>query len=208
MALSNYTELKASIADWLARDSLTAIIPDFIAMCETQFNRRLRIRIMENTLSLTTVAGTGTVALPANFKSMRVIYLDSDPDHPLNYRTPEQLIKEYPSTNQSRPLAYTLEGDNIRLGPIPDAAYSLSGIYYKAVSALSDSNLTNVMLTANPDLYLYGTLLQAAPYLGQDARINVWSTFYLQILEDIQTEDDLDRHFGASLQMRTDTNNP
>ena len=42
MALSNYTELKASIADFLNRDDLTSVIPDFITLAESQINRDIR----------------------------------------------------------------------------------------------------------------------------------------------------------------------
>lgn len=208
MALSNYTELQASIANWLARAALTSVIPDFIRMCETQISRRLRIRMMEADVSLTTVAGTATVSLPTGFKKARYLYIDGDPDNALTYRTPEQLTIEYPGNWRGKPRAFTLVGDKIKFGPVPDSAYTVLGTSWNAITALSDAAPTNSMLTANPDLYLYGTLLQAAPYLGQDARINVWSGFFLQILDDIQIEDDTDRHSGSTLQVRTDTCNP
>src|SRR6056300_52465 len=48
MALSNYTELKASIADFLNRDDLTTVIPDFITLAEAQINRDIRHYEMEN----------------------------------------------------------------------------------------------------------------------------------------------------------------
>ena len=47
MALTNYTTLKAAIANFLARDDLTSEIDDFIDLTEADFNRRLRIRAME-----------------------------------------------------------------------------------------------------------------------------------------------------------------
>ena len=42
MAVSNYSELKASIADWLDRDDLTSQIPDFITFAEKQMQRQVR----------------------------------------------------------------------------------------------------------------------------------------------------------------------
>ena len=44
MALSNYTELQASVADFLNRGDLTSVIPDFIKMTESELNRVLRTR--------------------------------------------------------------------------------------------------------------------------------------------------------------------
>ena len=48
MAISNYTELKTAVANWLDRDDLTDRIPEFIALAESRFNRLLRIRAMES----------------------------------------------------------------------------------------------------------------------------------------------------------------
>jgi hypothetical protein len=36
-----YAGLQASVADWLNRADLTAVVPDFIAMAEAQISRRL-----------------------------------------------------------------------------------------------------------------------------------------------------------------------
>ncbi len=46
MALTTYTELKASVADWLNRTDLTSVVPDFIALAEAQIERTLRTRQM------------------------------------------------------------------------------------------------------------------------------------------------------------------
>ena len=48
MALTNYAELKSSIADFLNRDDLTSVIPTFISLAEAQFARDLRHYKMEN----------------------------------------------------------------------------------------------------------------------------------------------------------------
>ena len=47
MALTNYTGLKASIADFINRDDLTSVIPDFISLAEAQINRDIRHWKME-----------------------------------------------------------------------------------------------------------------------------------------------------------------
>ena len=45
MALSNYTELKSSVANFLNRTDLsTEIQDDFIKLAEADFNAKLRIR--------------------------------------------------------------------------------------------------------------------------------------------------------------------
>ena len=65
MALANYTDLQASIADTLNRDDLTAKIPDFIAMAEGIMNRTVRHWRMEDRATAT--INTQYTALPNNF---------------------------------------------------------------------------------------------------------------------------------------------
>ena len=36
-------------------------------------------------------------------------------------------------------------------------------------------NAANWLLTMAPDLYLYGALMEAAPYLKEDGRIQTWA---------------------------------
>ena len=89
MALTNYTELKASVADYLNRSDLTAAIPDFISLTEAKLKRR-----------------------------------------------------------------------------------------YKDFNPLSSSNANNWILTGYPDVYLYGALMEASPYLSEDGRVQVWAQLY------------------------------
>ena len=66
MAFTTYTELKASVADYLARTDLTAQIPDFITLAEKRLKRDLRIRQMLKVVTATMTAADATVALSGN----------------------------------------------------------------------------------------------------------------------------------------------
>ena len=87
------------------------------------------------------------------------------------------------------------------MGPTPDAVYTTSMLYYKTVDALSDSNTTTTMLTQNPDVYLYGSLLEAEPFLMNDQRVQLWATAFQQALADIQEQDNKDRHSGSEMRV-------
>jgi CBS-domain-containing membrane protein len=65
MSLTNYTDLQTTIASYLARSDLTAMIPDFIRLAETRLRRELRIRQMLKVVTTTAVAGDSTVELPS-----------------------------------------------------------------------------------------------------------------------------------------------
>ena len=60
---------------------------------------------------------------------------------------------------------------------------------FKSVTSLSVSNTTNWLLTAHPDAYLYGSLLEAAPYLMDDARLAMWATALERVLAEIRHPD-------------------
>lgn len=73
--------------------------------------------------------------------------------------------------------------------------------YYKTFEGLSDSNTTNWVILNAPDVYLYGALLQAEPFLQNDQRIPVWERGLRQALSDLQSQDDKDRYSGSELRV-------
>ena len=58
-------------------------------------------------------------------------------------------------------------------------------IYRANIPALSESNTTNWLLTLAPDLYLYGVLLESAPYMKEDERISTWGSGFSTALNDL-----------------------
>jgi len=204
MAISNYSELKAAIADWLNRSDLTDSIPDFIALAETRHKRDFKIRRMETRVTASTVADSEFYSLPDNYVAMRNIQLNTDPKTPLEYLTPEQMDRIYAGSATGKPKAFSIIGNNIQLRPIPDSAYQIEILYFKHFTALSDSNTTNDMLTHHPDAYLYGALVEAEPYLQNDKRIQVWSAYYDRTKNDIISSNERDRHSGVAPTTRID----
>ena len=71
MAITNYTTLQSTIADYLARTDLTTQIPLFIQLAENRLRRDLRIRPMLKVVTTTTTAGDPTVSLPSDFLEMQ-----------------------------------------------------------------------------------------------------------------------------------------
>jgi hypothetical protein len=108
-------------------------------------------------------------------------------------------------TASGKPRFFGVVGGQFRIVPTPDATYTTELTYYAKLSKLSNSNTTNWLLTSNPDIYLYGALLQAAPYLQDDARIQTWATLYERALNDSQTADDRSASSGGALLTRAKT---
>ena len=202
MALTTYTELKASIGDWLNRTDLTSAIPDFISLAEAQIERQLRTRqmITRSTANFSTEYG----AVPDDFLETKSLKLTStNPVTPLVFQTIDaldDLLRTYSSA--SRPKYFGIVGGQIRLVPAPDATYTTELVYYAKLTKLSSTVATNWLLTSSPDIYLYGSLLQAAPYLQDDARIPVWSNLYDRALTDVQTADDRGSTSGGAMAAR------
>ena len=202
MAISNYSELQTAVANWLDRDDLAARIPEFIVLCEARFNRSLRIRAMETLdISVDTVSGTSTVALPTGYVQMRDISLITSPITQLQYLTPEIMNRLNAGSFTGKPETYTIIANNILFGPTPDAVYDISMLYYKTFDALTDAAPTNWVITNAPDVYLYGTLLEAEPFLMNDQRVQLWATALTQSITTLQEQDNKDRHSGSALRV-------
>ena len=195
MALSNYTELQASVADFLNRSDLTAVIPDFIRMTEAELNRVLRTREM-SVRTRAPVSGQ-YVKLPVDFLGMRNIELLTEPVTVLEYRNLQNLDAHRAADSTGKPLFYSIMQNNIEFAPVPDSEYTLEIVYYQSLPALAD-NTTNWLLDAHPDIYLYGSLMQSAPYLQADERISIWAGKFQQILEQLKTSDEKARFSGTT----------
>jgi len=199
MALSNYTELQASVADFLNRSDLTAVIPDFIRMTESELNRVLRTREM----SVRTRAPVSEqyVKLPDDYLGMRNIELVTSPVTVLEYRNLENLDAHRASDATGKPIFYSIMQNNIEFAPVPDSEYTLEIVYYQKIPQLGTEVTeftTNWLLDSHPDIYLYGSLMQSAPYLQADERIGVWAGKFQQVLEQLKTSDEKARFSGTT----------
>ena len=204
MAISTYAELKTTIAGWLDREDLTDVIPDFIALTESRHRRDFKIRRMETRVTASTIADTEYYSLPDNYVAMRNIQLNTDPKTSLEYLTPEIMDRVKGGSSTGKPKAYSIIGNNFQLRPIPDGVYEIEMLYYKYFTPLSDSNTTNDMLTYHPDIYLYGALVEAEPYLQNDKRLQTWASLYDRAKKDLIDTNERDRHSGTAPTTRID----
>ena len=201
MAISNYNELNTAVANWLDRDDLTDRIPEFIALAEARFNRLLRIRAMEEKQTASTVAAQRNLALPTGFIQMRNLQMNTDPIRPMQYVTPEIYDRLYGGSVSGTPEMYTIVADELQLGPIPANVQTIEMLFYKKFDALTALAPTNWMITNAPDVYLYGCLLEAEPFILNDPRVQLLATAFQKSIQDIQEQDNRDRHSGSALRV-------
>lgn len=183
MSIATYDELKAAVADWLERSDLDSRIPDFITLAEAKINRTLRHPNMEIRATASTVSTSDEpqfLSLPSDFQSMRSLRLSEVSGAPsLEFRSEAQLARYRTSIGNTAgiPRYFTVFGDELEMAPTPDADYTLEMVYRGDITALSSDDTTNWVLEAAPDVYLYGALLQAAPYADPE-KVPLWAAAY------------------------------
>jgi hypothetical protein len=201
MALTSYSELKTTIASYLARSDLDSVIPDFIRLAEERLRRDLRIRQMLVVATASTTGGDSTVGLPTDFLEMRDIHFNTNPISSVSYESPNTFYQSTRATESGIPRTYTVLASEIQFAPIPDSAYQAQMLYYAKPPLLSDSNASNVFLANCPDALLYGALGEAEPYLMNDARLQVWAALYDRSIASISNADQSSEYSGQPMAM-------
>jgi hypothetical protein len=202
MSYTNYTELQASVAGYLGRSDLTTEIPDFIRFAELRLGRELRTRQMLNSATAPTVANDARTALPTDFLEIRDLFIQGNPRRPLTYMSPSAFSREARADIVGLPVFYTILASEFQYAPIPDAIYTLEILYYAKPTFLSSSNASNVFLANYPDALLYASLIEAEPYLINDARSQLWATLYDRAIKNISDSDQGGEYSGIPLQMK------
>jgi hypothetical protein len=202
MSLSTYSDLQTSIANYLARSDLTSQIPDFITFAENRLRRELRIRQMLKSVTTATVSGDNTIEIPADFLQVRDFVVMTNPIQPLSYSSPSALSNDPRASEVGVPKSYTILANDFQVSPAPDGIYTVKLLYFSAPAYLSSSNTSNVFLTTAPDALLYASLIEAEPYLMNDARINTWGTMYDRAIASLTKSDEEGQYSGVPLAMK------
>jgi hypothetical protein len=217
MSIKNYAELKTAIADWLNRTDLEARIPDFITLCEAAIYRQLRSTNNEKLQDYVFDSNGVTnikdkIPVPSDYLQPRLLSYN---DVPLTRISEAQYLKKLKESDAARePKYYTRIHDELLFYPKFDGDEQDAKVqlwYYFRPPALdvivppatsSDTNTNDVLLNS-PDLYLFGSLLQAQAYLIGDERLGIWGTQY-QVALDQQTELSEDEDYlGSTVQVES-----
>jgi hypothetical protein len=197
VSIRNYTELQASIAGWLKRSNLTERIPDFITLAEAALNRQLRVRQMTGYYSRST--DQSMIALPDDFLEAEKIQLDG---MTLTYIDRYAADADTLATS-GHDRRYTMVGQSIWLLTRVEKMSRFGMWYYQRITPLSDEEPQNWLIEDAPDAYLYGALLQAEPYLKNDARVATWGQLYGDVLTAMGVNSTRARTQGSALVMRS-----
>lgn len=202
MALTTFAELKSSIADFLNRDDLTSVIPDFITLAEADMNRNVRHWRQEARTSQTIDAQYED--LPADFLEAVRYYVTSNDTNSLELISQGEMLerRERSLNTTGKPQYYAITAGQAEFYPTPDGTYTAELYYVQRITALSDSNTSNWVLQYYPDAYLYGALVHSAPYLADDNRTAVWSSLYQNAIGAINMESEKAKFGGSGRRMK------
>ena len=176
MSLTTYEGLKSSLANWLNRTDLTTEIPDFISLAEDRLSQEVRVPTIEKTIAVVLDAN-GAVTIPPDFLELKYAFYN---ENPLERVSLTELRSSLITSGD--PVIFAREARKFVFQPIPTmtATDRLIFIYYKNVPVLSALNPTNELLEMGPQLYLYGSLVEASNFLGSDP--SRWETSYQSAL--------------------------
>jgi hypothetical protein len=187
MALGTYSDLKASIATWLRRSDMTAVIPDLITLAERTMNRELKtsFQLVEAPFTI----DAEFVDKPAGFMQMRALRLTQvGVVGPLDEWTVEQMsaAKATPAVLVSYPRRWSAIGSQFEFWPVPAGSYSAVITYQQGFTPLSDANPSNWILADHPDAYLYGSLTAGSAYAKNFDNAEVWKGEFTRVMDEIQ----------------------
>ena len=198
--VTGYSTLQTALTDWLARSDLTSFTANFIQNAESKIYKRLRVREMETALSA--AISSGVLALPSGYVGLKYAYVDGSPVQWLDVTDAEYIYRCYPVRSAGgKPKFMAREGANFIFGPYPDSNYTIKGIYYAKPTALR-TETTNSLLTNHPDLFLYESLLESAPFIGDDPRLQTWERMARRAWRSVETDSKKESHSGGSLRSR------
>lgn len=193
-AVMTYTSLAADIASYLERSDAQTIakIPTFIMLAEQVIASEIKFLGNLTVNNSTMVQGTAVIEKPSRWHktvSMNVV-IDGE-RQPVFLRKYEYLREYWPDATATGVPAYYADYDYTHwlVAPTPAAAYTFEILYYQRLQPLDDSNQTNWFTEYAPQALLYGSLLQAMPFLKNDDRIPMWQAQYQQIIQTLKAED-------------------
>lgn len=189
--ITDYATLKDQVVSHLMRGAdadFIADVPTLVQMAESRLKRDPRVRQQSVTaLSIS----SETASLPTDLKTINSLVLTG----PTYFGPLVQVsMNEFEGLKQSQgdaagvPTHFALVGTAVYYHKTPDQAYAGRLVYERTISSLSDSNTTNWLLVNHPDIYLYSVLVEAAPYLKDDNRLQMWEMLREQRIEDLNAQ--------------------
>lgn len=189
-----YDSLVNDIETYLERTDTATLekIPQFIMLAEQVIASELKFLGNLTVAESTMVASEPVIDKPARWrKTVSMNVTVAGVKYPVLLRKYEYLREYWPDQTETDVPKFYCDYDYTHwlVAPTPADDYSYEVLYYERVQPLDSSNQSNWFTQYAPQALLYGSLLQAMPFLKNDERMPMWQTQYTQIMEILKTED-------------------
>lgn len=190
-----YDSLVSAVEQYLERNDPAVVnqIPTFITLCEFEIAQQIKTLGQQQVVNSTMTAGNAILQKPARWRktvSFNVTADDSTPS-PVFLRKYEYLLNYNTGASQGLPLYYAdYDYDHWLVSPTPDQAYPFQVLFYERLQPLDSTNQTNWLTQNAPNAMLFGTLLQAMPFLKNDQR-QIFQQKYQEAMQVLKAEDQL-----------------
>ena len=151
----------------------------------------------------TDTIANGTITLPLRYVELKYAYVNLSPTQWLSRVPPETIYDKYPNRSGGEtPCLIAQEGDAFIFGPYPNDV-EIKGVYYRRYQKLADETTTTNWYTDNaPEVLLYAALLESAPFIGDDPRLQVWGSLLSEAIGTIENEFRREKNSGPSKRVR------
>lgn len=195
-SVMTYDSLVENIQSYLERSDASTVdkIPLFIMLAEQVIASKIKFLGNLTVNTSTMVANNAVIAKPARWhKTVSMNITVAGEREPVLLRKYEYLRNYAPDPTETGTPKYYADYDytNWLVAPTPDVAYAFEVLYYERVQPLDSSNQTNWFTIYAPQALLYGSLLQAMPFLKNDERMQMWQAQYDVIMSTLAEEDKL-----------------
>ncbi len=193
-AVMTYDSLVADISSYLERTDTATLekIPTFIMLAEQIIASEIKFLGNLTPMTSTMTANQPIIDKPARWhKTVSMNVTVDGTKQPVLLRKYEYLREYWPDPTDTDVPAYYADYDYTHwlVAPTPDQDYTFEVLYYERVQPLDSSNQTNWFTVYAPQALLYGSLLQAMPFLKNDGRVQLWQAQYSAIMQTLKQED-------------------
>ncbi|NBR23311.1 MAG: hypothetical protein EBU08_05950 [Micrococcales bacterium] len=193
-SVMTYSSLVENIQSYLERTDQATLdkIPTFIMLAEQVMAADLKFLGNLTVATSNMVQGENIIDKPARWrKTVSMNVTVNGVRQPIFLRKYEYLREYWPDPSQQDVPFFYCDYDYTHwmIAPTPNDDYAYEVLYYERVQPLDATNQSNWFTEYAPQALLYGSLLQAMPFLKNDERIPMWQAQYEQIMNVLKTED-------------------
>ncbi|RPJ29562.1 MAG: hypothetical protein EHM33_00410 [Chloroflexi bacterium] len=183
---TTYNGWIAYVRNWIGADEYSdAQVGQFLDLAQMRMNRELSSYHMEQRFPITILEAMvgNPISLSLNIPSFNRIRLVSvrgvGPLDVSAINEMQEFIEEDPFPGGD-PKFYAIDADVLHIYPWVGKDSIVDVFYYEKIIPLSDSVSTNTFTVHHPDTLLYAACMEAAPYMVEDERIQVWEKKYVE----------------------------